>query len=336
MNKCRSRPFFFLCSHLGPPHLDLCLMKKLIKNGKSVRIYLREFCIQEGVRIVMQVVSHIKEMQNISDYLRKEGKRVGFVPTMGYLHEAHLSLVRKTRALCDKVVVSIFVNPTQFGPGEDFERYPRDEERDKAKLDQEGVDFLFMPGTAEMYPPGYQTYVDVIEVSKGLCGDFRPEHFRGVATIVLKLFNIVRPHVAVFGEKDYQQFLLIKRMVKDLNLNIEIIPGVLMREEDGIAMSSRNTYLSSTDREKARMIYRSLRKGKELFDSGERRVSSIIETVEEVLRSKNGIAIQYVEIRDAETLEKIDKVDRPAVIAIAARVGSVRLIDNMMIGRLEY
>jgi pantoate--beta-alanine ligase len=255
---------------------------------------------------------------------------------MGYLHEAHLSLVRKAKDLCDKVVVSIFVNPTQFGPGEDFERYPRDEEGDKAKLDREGVDFLFMPGKAEMYPSGYQTYVDVTGVSKDLCGKFRPGHFRGVATIVLKLFNIVRPHVAVFGEKDYQQFLLIKKMVEDLNLNIEIIPGILMREEDGIAMSSRNTYLSPTDREKARRIYRSLQKGKELFESGERRVSSIIDTVEEVLRSKDGIAIQYVEIRDAETLEKIDRVERPAVIAIAERVGSVRLIDNMMIGRSEY
>jgi pantoate--beta-alanine ligase len=283
----------------------------------------------------MQVVLNIEEMQNISDCLRKDGKRIGFVPTMGYLHEAHLSLVRQAKTLCDKVVVSIFVNPTQFGPGEDFERYPRNEEGDKAKLDREGVDFLFMPGNAEMYPSGYQTYVEVTGVSKGLCGELRPVHFRGVATIVLKLFNIVKPHVAIFGEKDYQQLMVIKRMVKDLNFNVEIIPGTLMREEDGIAMSSRNTYLSPADREKARSIYRSLQKGKELFDSGERRVSSIVKTVEEVLRSKDGIAIQYVEIRDAETLEKIDSVNGPAVIAIAAMVGSVRLIDNMMIGRSE-
>jgi pantoate--beta-alanine ligase len=283
----------------------------------------------------MQVVLNIEEMQNISDCLRKDGKRIGFVPTMGYLHEAHLSLVRQAKTLCDKVVVSIFVNPTQFGPGEDFERYPRNEEGDKAKLDREGVDFLFMPGNAEMYPSGYQTYVEVTGVSKGLCGELRPVHFRGVATIVLKLFNIVKPHVAIFGEKDYQQLMVIKRMVKDLNFNVEIIPGTLMREEDGIAMSSRNTYLSPADREKARSIYRSLQKGKGLFDSGERRVSSIVKTVEEVLRSKDGIAIQYVEIRDAETLEKIDSVNGPAVIAIAAMVGSVRLIDNMMIGRSE-
>jgi pantoate--beta-alanine ligase len=283
----------------------------------------------------MQVVFDIEEMQNLSDHLRKEGKRIGFVPTMGYLHEAHLSLVRKVKTICDKVVVSIFVNPTQFGLGEDFERYPRDEEGDKAKLDRENVDFLFMPGNTEMYPSGYQTYIDVTEISRGLCGDFRPGHFRGVATIVLKLFNIVKPHFAVFGEKDYQQLLVIKRMVKDLNLNIKIIPGTLMREEDGIAMSSRNTYLSPMDRGKACRIYRSLKKGKDLFDSGERRVSAIIKVVEETICSKDGIAIQYIEIRDAETLEKIDRVTRPAVIAIAVMVGSVRLIDNIMIGRSE-
>lgn len=282
---------------------------------------------------MMQVVFHIEEMQNISDHLRKEGKRIGFVPTMGYLHEAHLSLVRKAKALCDRVVVSIFVNPTQFGPGEDFERYPRDEERDKAKLDREGIDFLFIPGTAEMYPSEYQTYVDVTEVSKGLCGDLRPGHFRGVATIVVKLFNIVRPHVAVFGEKDYQQLLVIQGMVKDLNFDIEIIPGVLMREEDGIAMSSRNTYLSPSDREKARIINRSLKKGKKLYDSGERQVSVLLKAVEEMIRSVDGIVLQYVEIRDAETLEKMDRVNRSAVIAVAVMIGSVRLIDNIIVGR---
>jgi pantoate--beta-alanine ligase len=307
----------------------------LNKNGKSVKLKIKDLCINKGVRSRMQVVLNIEEMQNISDCLRKDGKRIGFVPTMGYLHEAHLSLVRKVKTLCDKVVVSIFVNPTQFGPGEDFERYPRNEEGDKAKLEREGVDFLFMPGNAEMYPPEYQTYVEVTKVSTGLCGEFRPGHFRGVATIVLKLFNIVNPHVAIFGEKDYQQLMVIKRMVKDLNLNIEIIPGTLMREKDGIAMSSRNTYLFSADREKAQGLYQSLQKGKELFDSGERRVSSIVKKVEEVLRSKDGIAVQYVEIRDAETLEKIDRINGPAVIAIAAMVGSVRLIDNLMIGRSE-
>ena len=283
----------------------------------------------------MQVVRQIKEMQKISDGLRKEGKRIGFVPTMGYLHDGHLSLVKKAKELCDSVVVSIFVNPTQFGPGEDFQRYPRDEEGDREKLEREGVDFLFIPEVSEMYPSRYQTYVDVTEVSKGLCGDFRPGHFRGVATVVAKLFNIVKPHAALFGEKDYQQLLVIKKMVEDLNFDIEIIPGVLVREEDGIAMSSRNTYLSPEERQKALILNRSLLKGKELFQSGERNVSAILKAVTASIKSTGGVTLQYVEIRDAETLERIENVDKPAVIALAVIVGSVRLIDNIIIGRSE-
>ncbi|PIV22440.1 MAG: pantoate--beta-alanine ligase [Deltaproteobacteria bacterium CG03_land_8_20_14_0_80_45_14] len=281
----------------------------------------------------MQVVRKIEGMQEISDRLRQEDKRIGFVPTMGYLHEGHLSLVRKAKDLCDSVVVSIFVNPTQFGPGEDFERYPRDEEGDKSKLEQEGVDFLFIPEIRDMYLLGYQTYVDVTEVSKGLCGDFRPGHFRGVATVVAKLFNLVKPHVAIFGEKDYQQLLVIKRMAKDLNFDIEIIPGRTVREEDGIAMSSRNTYLSPEARKKATVLYRSLRKGKELFDSGERDVSTLSQTIRKEIESEEDVTLQYVEIRDAETLERIERVNRPAAIAVAAIIGSVRLIDNIIIGR---
>jgi pantoate--beta-alanine ligase len=281
----------------------------------------------------MQVVRKIEGMQEISDRLRQEDKRIGFVPTMGYLHEGHLSLVRKAKDLCDSVVVSIFVNPTQFGPGEDFERYPRDEEGDKSKLEQEGVDFLFIPEIRDMYLLGYQTYVDVTEVSKGLCGDFRPGHFRGVATVVAKLFNLVKPHVAIFGEKDYQQLLVIKRMAKDLNFDIEIIPGRTVREEDGIAMSSRNTYLSPEARKKATVLYRSLRKGKQLFDSGERDVSTLSQTIRKEIESEEDVTLQYVEIRDAETLERIERVNRPAAIAVAAIIGSVRLIDNIIIGR---
>lgn len=283
----------------------------------------------------MQVVRQIKEMQMISERLRKKGKRIGFVPTMGYLHDGHLSLVKKAKDLCDSVVVSIFVNPTQFCPGEDFQRYPRDEEGDKAKLDAEGVDFLFIPEAIEMYPSAHQTSVDVTEVSKGLCGDFRPGHFRGVATVVSKLFNIVKPHVAVFGEKDYQQLLVVKRMVEDLNFDIDIIPGVLVREEDGIAMSSRNTYLSPENRKKARVLYQSLMKAKVLFDAGEKRIPSLLESIEKTIKSVNGVSLQYVEIRDAETLEKIDRVNRAAVIAVAAIVGPVRLIDNIVLGRRE-
>jgi pantoate--beta-alanine ligase len=280
----------------------------------------------------MRVIREIREMQKISDTLRKEGKRIGFVPTMGYLHDGHLSLVRKAKELSDFIVVSIFVNPTQFGPGEDFQRYPRDEEGDKAKLDKAGVEFLFIPEAKEMYPASYQTYVDVTEVSKGLCGDFRPGHFRGVATVVSKLFNIVKPHIAVFGEKDYQQLLVIKRMVEDLNFDIEIIPGTLLREADGIAMSSRNTYLTPENRRKATILYRSLVNAKELFDSGEKRAYNIIETIKKRIESVEGISLQYVEIRDAETLEKVETMSSRTVIAIAARVGSVRLIDNIVIG----
>jgi pantoate--beta-alanine ligase len=281
----------------------------------------------------MQVVRQTKEMQKISDRLREEGKRIGFVPTMGYLHDGHISLVRKAKELSDSVVVSIFVNPTQFGPGEDFQRYPRDEEGDKAKLEKAGVEFLFIPDAKEMYSPRCQTYVEVTEVSKGLCGDFRPGHFRGVATVVAKLFNIVKPHIAVFGEKDYQQLLVIKRMAEDLNFDIEIIPGTLIREEDGIAMSSRNAYLSPEDRKKATVLNRSLVKAKELFDSGEKKTYNIVQTLKKSIESVEGVSIQYVEIREAETLERVEIVSRPAVIVVAAMVGSVRLIDNIIIGR---
>ena len=274
-------------------------------------------------------------MQKISDGLRRKGKRIGLVPTMGYLHDAHLSLVRKARESCDSVVVSIFVNPTQFVPGEDFEKYPRDEEGDKTKLDQRGVDFLFIPEAEEMYPSRYQTFVNVLGLSKGLCGEFRPGHFRGVATVVAKLFNIVKPHVAVFGEKDYQQLLVIKRMVEDLNFDIQIIPGALVRESDGIAMSSRNTYLAPEERQRALILYRSLLKGKGLFESGEKKSSVLLEIVKESIESVVGVTLQYVEIRDAETLETIKNIDKPAVIAVAAMVGSVRLIDNIIIGTSE-
>ncbi len=281
----------------------------------------------------MKKIQKISEMQEISDGLKRTGKRIGLVPTMGYLHEAHLSLVRKAKEFYDIVVVSIFVNPTQFGLGEDFERYPRDEEGDSAKLEKEGVDFIFIPEVNEMYPSGYQTYVEVEEVSKGLCGDFRPGHFRGVATVVAKLFNIVKPDVAIFGEKDYQQLLVIKKMVEDLNFDIKIIPGVLIRDGDGMAMSSRNAYLSPEERQRALILYRSLLIGKNLYQSGERKASALLKAVKESIKSGDGVTLQYVEIRDAETFEKIENVDKNAVIALAATVGSVRLIDNVIIGR---
>ncbi len=281
----------------------------------------------------MEIVREPEEMQKLADRFRFEGKRIGLVPTMGYLHEAHLSLVRKAKEHADVVVVSIFVNPTQFGPGEDFERYPRDEEGDRKKLEAEGVDVLFSPSVEAMYPRGYQTYVEVTEVSRGLCGDFRPGHFRGVATVVAKLFNIVKPHVAVFGEKDYQQLIVLKRMTEDLNFDVEIIPGELIREKDGLAMSSRNVYLSPEERERALILSRALFTGKELYENGERDAETIRNAVREMIEAQEGVTLQYVEVRDAETLEKIDRIEKPAVIAVAAIVGPARLIDNVVIGR---
>lgn len=281
----------------------------------------------------MEIIVDGKEMQRAADALRARGDRIGLVPTMGYLHDAHIQLVRQTKALTDVVVVSIFVNPTQFGPGEDFERYPRDEEGDRIKLEREGVQVLFAPETSRIYPPGYQTFVEVTEVSSGLCGDFRPGHFRGVATVVAKLFNIVKPHVAVFGEKDYQQLLVLRRMVEDLQFDVDVVSGELVREEDGLAMSSRNAYLSSQERERARVLFRSLNKGKEIYESGEKNVSRIKEAVREAIVSMEGVDLQYVELRDAVTLEEIDEIQGPAVIAVAAVVGPSRLIDNIIIGR---
>ncbi len=281
----------------------------------------------------MEIIRYAKEMQRAADALRAAGKRIGFVPTMGYLHEAHVSLVRKMRDRCDAVVVSIFVNPTQFGPGEDFERYPRDEEGDREKLEGEGVDILFVPEASQVYPPGYQTYVDVTEVSGGLCGDFRPGHFRGVATVVAKLFNVVKPHEAILGEKDYQQLLVIKKMAEDLQFDVDIVPGELVREEDGIAMSSRNVYLSPEERERAGVLYRSLKRGRELYEAGERDASRIQEAVRDVILSEGAVELQYVEVRHAGTLEKTDEIKGPAVIAVAAVVGPSRLIDNIIIGR---
>ncbi len=281
----------------------------------------------------MEIIVDGKEMQRAADALRARGDRIGLVPTMGYLHDAHIQLVRKAKALTDAVVVSIFVNPTQFGPGEDFEQYPRDEEGDRIKLEREGVQVLFAPETSRIYPPGYQTFVEVTEVSRGLCGDFRPGHFRGVATVVAKLFNIVKPHVAVFGEKDYQQLLVLKRMVEDLQFDVDVVPGELVREEDGLAMSSRNVYLSSQERERARVLFRSLKKGKEIYESGVKNVPRIKETVREAIVSMEGVDLEYVELRDAVTLEEIDEIQGPAVIAVAAVVGPSRLIDNIIIGR---
>ena len=279
----------------------------------------------------MEVIESISEMKNLVKKWKRQGLSIGFVPTMGYLHEGHLALVRRAKELSDRVVVSIFVNPIQFAPGEDYQRYPRDLERDKALLEKEGVDALFSPRVEEMYPPGFQTYVEVKELSSGLCGRYRPGHFVGVATVVLKLFNIVQPDIAVFGEKDYQQLKVIQRMVQDLNLDVKIIPHPTVREEDGLAMSSRNTYLSPEERKSAIALYKALNLAEELVNQGERRVATLKVKLKEFIESFPYTKVQYIEFVHPETLKEVERVDEPTLLALAVFVGEARLIDNKII-----
>lgn len=269
-------------------------------------------------------------MQALSDELRRD-KRIAFVPTMGYLHEGHLALVRKARELADIVVVSIFINPTQFGPQEDLAKYPRDYDRDATLLEQEKTDIIFYPESKEMYPKGYSTYVQVRELQNHLCGKSRVGHFVGVATVVAKLFNIVKPHFAVFGQKDYQQLKVIERMVRDLNMDLEIVPYPTVREKDGLAMSSRNTYLSPEEREKALLIHAAMTKVESLVRSGVRDVSKLREDAQQILTSRDGVTVEYVSIADPDTLEEVDQVEHKALLAIACHVGKTRLIDNTIL-----
>ena len=272
-------------------------------------------------------------MQSIGLNLLKTGKEVGFVPTMGYLHEGHLSLIRRARSENDVVVVSIFVNPTQFGPNEDFDRYPRDLRRDEELCKREGVDFIFYPSVEEMYPEGFSTFVEVEKLTENLCGKSRPGHFRGVATVVIKLLNIVHPTRAYFGEKDFQQLQVIKRLVRDLNIPVEIVGCPIVREEDGLAMSSRNVYLNKEERKSALSLYQGLRLAKELFERGERNPSVIRKTVEEFILSHPKTKIDYVEIVSPEDLKPVKEVKEGDVIALAVFVGKTRLIDNYVFGR---
>ena len=278
----------------------------------------------------MQIVSNIREMCSISEGVRKAGKTIVLVPTMGYFHEGHLSLMREGRRRGDVLVISLFVNPTQFGEGEDYKIYPRDFSRDKSMVEGIGIDILFVPTVKEMYPEGYQTFVEVERVTRPMEGQFRPTHFRGVTTVVAKLFNIVKPHIAIFGEKDFQQLVVIRRMVEDLNMGVEIIGIPILREGDGLAMSSRNTYLTFEQRKAALSLNRSLKKASELFRSGERNPRRIIDAVREVIECAKGVTIEYVEIRDAKTMEEIEIIEDQAVIALAMKVGKVRLIDNFV------
>jgi pantoate--beta-alanine ligase len=255
----------------------------------------------------------------------------GFVPTMGYLHEGHLSLVRRARAENDRVAVSIFVNPTQFGPHEDYARYPRDLERDLRLLEPLGVDLVFVPSVEEMYPPGFQTWVIVEEVSRPLEGASRPGHFRGVATVVAKLFNILQPDRAYFGQKDAQQTVVIRRMVQDLNIPVEIVICPTVREPDGLAMSSRNTYLNPEERRAATVLFRALQAAKARYEAGERDAERLREAMREAIRAEPLARIDYVSVAHPETLQELERVEGPALLSLAVYIGTTRLIDNLML-----
>lgn len=280
----------------------------------------------------MRLITDVKEMRRFSEEARRAGKTIAFVPTMGYLHEGHLSLLREGKRKGDVLVMSIFVNPTQFGPGEDYADYPRDMRRDMEMAEGVGVDVVFNPDVRDIYPQGFQTYVRVEGVTKNLCGLSRPGHFQGVATVVLKLFNIVRPHIAIFGEKDFQQLVMVKRMIKDLNMDIEIIGMPTVREGDGLAMSSRNSYLNPEERKAAQAIYRSLLRGKEVFDKGVIDVDRILGEVRKVIEGEPLIVVDYIKLCDMNTLQDINIVEGEALLAIAVRVGKARLIDNIKLG----
>lgn len=279
----------------------------------------------------MRIIESVSEMQQQADMWRGEGKRIALVPTMGYLHAGHLTLMQKAQTHADIVVMSVFVNPTQFGPGEDFERYPRDFENDIRLATEVGVDAAFSPEAAEMYPEGYQTYVDVTRVTLPLCGKSRPGHFRGVTTVVNKLFNIVKPHVAMFGEKDFQQLVTIRRMVKDLNMDVEVLGHPIVRESDGLALSSRNVYLTSEQRQEALRLSQSLREAQTLIQSGERRSDIILKRVREILKAGKDMRIDYAELRHPETLEEVSRIDGPTLLALAVFLGTTRLIDNCVL-----
>ena len=277
----------------------------------------------------MQVVTTVAEMRHLRAQMTGG---VGLVPTMGYLHEGHLSLVRRARADNEHLVVSIFVNPTQFGPQEDYQRYPRDPERDLRLLEQEGTDIVFMPGVEEMYPQGFDAWVEVGESLTGrLEGASRPGHLRGVITVVAKLFNVVQAQRAYFGQKDGQQLAVIRKMVADLNMGVEVVAVPTVREPNGLAMSSRNAYLSPEERRAASVLWRSLCRARELFDGGERRAEVIRGEMRHVLASEPLASVEYVSVADGETLAELETIDRAALVSLAVRIGNTRLIDNVTV-----
>jgi pantoate--beta-alanine ligase len=277
----------------------------------------------------MKTVSSLSDLRTARLSLKGT---VGLVPTMGYLHEGHLSLIRQAKAECDHVFVSIFVNPTQFGPSEDLSKYPRDLERDLSLIHPLGVDLVWTPTAEEMYPPGYQTWVEVDALTHPLEGAMRPGHFKGVTTVVAKLFNAVQPHKAYFGQKDAQQHTVIRQMVRDLNFPLEVVICPIVREPDGLAMSSRNKYLSEADRAAATVLSRALRAAGELYEGGERSAEALREKMQEVILSEPRAQMQYVSCADFDTLQELDVVDGKALLSMAVLFGKTRLIDNFVLG----
>jgi len=294
---------------------------------------LRFLCFFAAIPF-MEIINRRKRMMSVARKLRREENRtIGFVPTMGALHEGHLSLIHEARAMCDVVVVSVFVNPAQFSPAEDFSSYPRDLARDAALLAEYNVDYVFAPTVEEIYPPGFSTYVTVEGVSDELEGASRPGHFRGVTTVVAILFNVVKPDFAFFGQKDAQQAVLIKRMVRDLAFNTEIVVLPVFREASGLAMSSRNNYLNDEQRRAAVVLSAALSKAREAYEEGERNATRLIELARSVIEKEPLARIDYVSVNDGETLERLDKVeDRLALVSLAVFIGKTRLIDNVVLG----
>jgi len=273
----------------------------------------------------------VKTAAELSQLRGKLPGPVGFVPTMGYLHQGHLVLVRRAKAENASVAASVFVNPTQFGPKEDFKQYPRDPMRDLALLEGEGTDIVFMPPMEEIYPPGFNRWVDVGRLGRRLEGASRPGHFRGVATVVARLFELVKPDRAYFGQKDAQQLIVIKKMVTDLDMNLEVVAVPTVREPDGLAMSSRNTYLSPEERKQAAVLYQALTLAKRLYGDGERNTAAIRRKMTALIQKQPLAAIDYISIADAETLEELDEVKPPALVSMAVKIGRTRLIDNVVV-----
>lgn len=279
----------------------------------------------------MELIDNIEKMQKRSEGIRLSGRKIGLFPTLGFLHEGHLELIRKGRKISDKLVMSLFVNPTQFGPNEDFDKYPRDMDGDISKAEREGVDIVFLPSPGEMYPDEFQSSVKVEKITRFLCGKSRPGHFEGVTTVVAKLFNIIKPHFAMFGRKDFQQVAVIRRMVKDLNMDIKIIDVPTVREHDGLAMSSRNKYLSREERKSALSLKEAIDIADQMVKDGETSSQAVISTVKKTILSYPFTSIEYINICDPVSLEDRDIIKRKSLLAMAVKVGDTRLIDNCLL-----